>query len=52
MFDFKVVIEHLDVLAVGYKFTILVFIVVAGSAFFSETGIGLRHEGVGVQEGG
>jgi hypothetical protein len=25
---------------------------VAGSAFFSETGIGLRHEGVGVQEGG
>jgi polar amino acid transport system permease protein len=41
MFDFKVVFEHFDVLVVGYKFTILVFVIVAGGAFFSGTLIAL-----------
>jgi len=41
MFDFKIVLENLDVLIVGYKFTLLVFVIVAGGAFFSGTLIAL-----------
>jgi polar amino acid transport system permease protein len=41
MFDFKVVIEHIGVLAYGYRFTISVFVVVGGGAFFSGTLIAL-----------
>ena len=35
MFDFGVVIRNIDVLVAGYKFTILVFVLVCGGAFFS-----------------
>jgi len=43
MFDFGVVIRHLDVLAYGYKFTILVFVLVSGVAFFSGTVLALMR---------
>lgn len=36
-YDFSVVYKNIGVLASGYKFTILVFVITAGSAFFTGT---------------